>query len=57
MNFRVTTSDGKDLGIWAGDYAKDALDTMAREAGFYDYTEACDEGHFDDSMIKTQAVQ
>ena len=37
------TSDasGADLGVYEGDTAGDALDAMAREAGYGSHSEAC----------------
>jgi hypothetical protein len=54
--WQVSTTFGEDLGVWEGDDQKEALQAMASAAGFFDYAEACSEGHFDDSTVIVEAA-
>ena len=45
---------GHCLGIYEGTSRDDALDTLARAAGYVDYAEACDSGFDGDELVVTE---
>lgn len=38
--YQITSIDGVDMGIWAASSPKEALNNMAREAGYDDQVQA-----------------
>jgi hypothetical protein len=54
--FEITnTLSGINLGIYEGTTAADALDAMARDAGYEDYTAACDVApHTEGELLVTE---
>ena len=41
--YLITNSrSGMDLGVYKGDTEEEALDAMARDAGYSDYAECCE---------------
>jgi hypothetical protein len=45
---------GHCLGVYEGTSRDDALDTLARDAGYADYFDACDSGFDGDALIVTE---
>lgn len=42
MKWKITqTATGVDMGVYEGETEQDALDTMARDAGYRDHADAC----------------
>lgn len=60
--FSIGNKQGADLGIYEGETADDALDAMARDAGYSDYRNACSitltdytESELDDEVERCRA--
>jgi len=55
----VNLDSGTVLGVYEGENEKEALDAMARDAGYFDYHEACNiyDAPFDDSEIRVTEVK
>jgi hypothetical protein len=47
---------GAVLGVYEGTSKDDALDTMARDAGYEDYFDACESGFDGDDLIVTEVT-
>jgi hypothetical protein len=47
---------GMVLGVYEGTSRDDALDTMARDAGYEDYFDACESGFDGDDLIVTEVT-
>jgi len=45
---------GMVLGVYEGASKDDALDTLARDAGYEDYFDACESGFDGDDLIATE---
>jgi len=45
---------GMVLGVYEGTSKDDALDTLARDAGYEDYFDACESGEDGDDLIVTE---
>jgi len=45
---------GMVLGVYEGTSKDDALDTLARDAGYEDYFDACESGFDGDDLIVTE---
>lgn len=41
-SYKITSGAGIELGTYVGATKKDALDAMARDAGYRDHADACD---------------
>jgi len=47
---------GMVLGVYEGTSKDDALDTLARDAGYEDYFDACESGFNGDDLIVTEVT-
>ena len=47
---------GLVLGVYEGTSKDDALDTMARDAGYEDYFDVCESGFDGDDLIVTETA-
>jgi hypothetical protein len=47
---------GLVLGVYEGTSKDDALDTLARDAGYEDYFDACESGFDGDDLIVTEVT-
>ena len=57
MNYTISNArSGMVLGIYEGTSKDDALDTLARDAGYEDYFDACESGFNGDDLIVTEVT-
>jgi hypothetical protein len=55
LNYTISNSrSGMVLGVYEGTSRDDALDTMARDAGYEDYFDACESGFDGDDLTVTE---
>ena len=55
LNYTISNSrSGVILGVYEGTSKDDALDTLARDAGYADYFDACESGFGGDDLIVTE---
>ena len=53
--FHIESTAGVDMGVYEGETEAEALDAMARDAGYADYADACDvTGGSRDDLIVTE---
>jgi hypothetical protein len=57
LTYMISNSrSGVVLGIYEGTSRDDALDTLARDAGYEDYFDACESGFDGDDLIVTEVT-
>jgi hypothetical protein len=55
LNYTISNSrSGVILGVYEGTSKDDALDTLARDAGYADYFDACESGFDGGDLIATE---